>query len=440
MQSFFLKCAIRFCSGLKNYNRKTFSGETMKVKPLLAMLALPLAISSAYADEISSAPTITVSGFGTAAYTLSNTEDAEFARPNQLNGVKKDAKSGPDSNFGIQATAKFNDMFSVTGQGLVRKVVTDEFVGEIAWAFAKAKVSDNVSFRLGRIGLPVYMISDVRNVGYANTMIRPPVEMYSQVPLEHVDGADVVYQNSFGDTTFTAQLALGTTSEKNKGGYTVEAGKLSSINLVAEHGPFTFRFGRTDTTINIEDSANITKVAGGLRKYGANPALNTAYGLNAAANSIEVKDTKASFTSVGMVMDWKNIVVQAEFGKRASDSLSIADTSSWYTMFGYRIGKFLPYYNYGSSKQDSPRSIASLPTNPLNPLYALTVGANALASQAAIQTSNSIGLRWDFYKSAALKVQMDRFSPEQGPGTFVNAKPTFKGPVNVYAVAIDFVF
>jgi hypothetical protein len=150
------------------------------------------------------------------------------------------------------------------------------------------------------------------------------------------------------------------------------------------------------------------------------------------------------------VIDWKNIVVQTEFGKRASESLSIADTSSWYTMFGYRIGKFLPYYNYGSSKQDSPRSIASLPTNPLNPLYQLTVGANALASQAAIQTSNSIGLRWDFYKSAALKVQIDRFSPEQGSGTFVNANgysqgyetktPTFKGPVNVYAVAIDFVF
>jgi hypothetical protein len=422
--------------------KKHFFGETMKVQPLLAILALPFAISAAYAEDISSAPTISISGFGTAAYTVSNTEDAEFARPNQLNGVKKDAKSGPDSNFGIQATAKFNDMFSVTGQGLVRKVVVDEFVGEIAWAFVKAKVSDNFSFRAGRIGLPVYMISDVRNVGYANTMLRPPVEMYSQVPLEHVDGADVVYQKSFGDTALTAQLALGITSEKNKSGFTVDAKKLSSINLVAENGPFTFRFGRTDTTITIEDSANINAVVGRLRgaaaQPGIGPVIDKLYGLNAAANSIEVKDTKSSFTSVGFAMDWKNIVAQAEFGKRDTDSLSIADTSSWYTMVGYRIGKFLPYYNYGSSKQDSPRSIASLPTS--GALAPLTAGATSILSTAAIQTSNSIGLRWDFYKSAALKIQIDRFSPEQGAGTFVNPKPTFKGPVNVYAVAIDFVF
>lgn len=420
----------------------------MKVQPLLAMLALPFAISSAYAEDISGAPTISISGFGTAAYTFSDTDDAEFARPNQLNGVKKKPKAGPDSNFGIQATAKFNDMFSVTGQGLVRKVVVDEFVGEIAWAFVKAKVSDNFSFRAGRIGLPVYMISDVRNVGYANTMLRPPVEMYSQVPLEHVDGVDVLYQKSFGDTALTAQLALGITSEKNKSGFTVDAKKLSSINLVAENGPFTLRFGRTDTTLNIEDSASFNAVVGGLRKFGANPALDAAYGLNAAANSLEVKDTHGSFTSLGLGVDWKNFIVQAEYGKRDTDSLSVADTSSWYTMFGYRIGKFLPYYNHASVKQDSPRSIASLPTSgplPLAPalqaqLLGVSAGANALVSAGSIQTSNSIGLRWDFYKSAALKIQIDRFSPEQGAGTFVNAKPTFTGPVNVYAVAIDFVF
>lgn len=420
----------------------------MKVQPLLAILALPLAISSAYAEEISSAPTITISGFGTAAYTASNSEDAEFIRPNQLKGVKKDAKAGVDSNFGIQATAKFNNMFSVTGQGLVRKVVVDEFVGEIAWAFAKAKLSEEWSVRGGRIGLPVYMISDYRNVGYANTMLRPPVEMYSQVPLESVDGVDVVYQKSFGDTSITAQLAFGQTSIKSRSQYTVDATKLSSIHLVAENGPFTLRFGRTDTTLNIEDSAAVNAIVGGLRTFGANPALNAAFGLNAAANSLEVKDTHGSFTSLGLGVDWKNFIVQAEYGKRDTDSLTVSDTSSWYTMFGYRIGKFLPYYNHASVKQDSPRAIASLPTSgplPLPPLQqaqllGLSAGANALASAAPIQTSDSIGLRWDFYKSAALKVQIDRFSPEQGSGTFINAKPSFKGPVNVYSVAIDFVF
>ncbi|MDO9193024.1 MAG: hypothetical protein Q7U12_09010, partial [Undibacterium sp.] len=151
----------------------------MKLKPVLAMLVLPLAISSAYAEDIISMPTFTFSGFGTVAMTKTNTDDAEFARPNQLRGVKTDAKNSVDSNFGFQATAKFNDWLSFTGQGLVRKNVTDDFGAELAWAFAKAKVSDNLTLRAGRIGMPVFMISDYRNVGYTNTMIRPPIEMYT---------------------------------------------------------------------------------------------------------------------------------------------------------------------------------------------------------------------------------------------------------------------
>jgi hypothetical protein len=31
-------------------------------------------------------------------------------------------------------------------------------------------------------------------------------------------------------------------------------------------------------------------------------------------------------------------------------------------------------------------------------------------------------------------------SPDNGNGVFINAKPGFKGPVNVFAAAVDFVF
>ncbi|MDE2428115.1 MAG: hypothetical protein KGM99_05260 [Burkholderiales bacterium] len=387
-------------------------------------MAMSSAFSSAWADDGTS---ITVSGFGTAALTRSNTSDAEFARPNQLAGVTTGAKTGVDSNFGIQATAKVNNWLSFTGQGLVRKNVTDEFGAELAWAFVKAKVSDQLSVRVGRMGLPVYMISDYRNVGYANTMLRPPIEMYSQVILESLDGVDGIYQTAVGDTNVTAQLSYGVTDSDSRSDYTAKFRKLSSINVVLENGPFTVRFGRVDTNVTVDNSANLNTLVSGLSKYG----------FTSAANSIAVNDTKASFTSLGLGVDWKNIVVQAEYGKRKSASLAIADTTSWYTMFGYRMGAFLPYFTHASATQDSPRTVAGTPT--AGPLLAYTVGANGLASASPIQTSNSIGMRWDFYKSAALKVQIDRISPD-GAGTFINAKPGFQGPVTVVAAGIDFVF
>jgi hypothetical protein len=55
------------------------------------------------------------------------------------------------------------------------------------------------------------------------------------------------------------------------------------------------------------------------------------------------------------------------------------------------------------------------------------------------QTTDSIGVRWDFTTSAALKVQVDRIKPQTN-GQFINVQPGFKGPVTVGAVALDFVF
>lgn len=397
----------------------------MKLTPFIALLAMTSAVSAAWADDTSN---VTISGFGTAALTRGNSSDAEFARPNQLAGVTSSAKTGVDSNFGIQVTAKMNDWLSFTGQGLVRKNVTDNFGAELAWAFAKAKVNDNLNLRLGRVGLPVYMISDYRNVGYANTMIRPPVEMYTQVTLESLDGIDALYQTNFGDTAVTAQVTYGVTDADNRGGFTAKFKNVSSVNIVAENGPFTFRFGRVDAKVTVDNSTNLNTLVSGLNKFG----------FATAANAIAVNDTKASFTSVGLGVDWKNFVVQAEYGKRSSASLSIADTTSWYTMFGYRTGSFLPYFVHASATQDSPRTVAGLPTS--GPLLPYTLGANGLASASPIQTSNSIGVRWDFHKSAALKLQLDRMSPDNGPGVFINAKPGFKGPVTVFAAAVDFVF
>jgi hypothetical protein len=189
-------------------------GGNMKLKTLTALTAMSLAASAVWADDSSN---VSISGFGTAALTRTNTSDAEFARPNQLAGVTTDAKTGVDSNFGIQVTAKATDWLSFTGQGLVRKNVTDNFGAELTWAFAKAKVNDQLSVRVGRMGLPVYMISDYRNVGYANTMLRPPVEMYTQVILESIDGIDGTYQTSVGETNVTAQLAYGVTENESPG-------------------------------------------------------------------------------------------------------------------------------------------------------------------------------------------------------------------------------
>ncbi|XLZ70960.1 porin [Massilia sp. SR12] len=371
-------------------------------------------------------PSVTISGFGTAAITSTDTDDAEFIRPNQAAGVKKDWRTGPDSNFGLQATMKVNDMISLTAQGLVRKDGIDHYRAQAAWAFAKFKVNDELSFRVGRMGAPIYMISDFRNVGYANTMLRPPAEVYRQVTLDNFDGVDLLYQRSFGDTSLSVQLGTGR-ADTEQPAQDVEFRKMLLLHVVAENGPFTVRFGRAQADFSVKKNPTLSGLLTTLRSVG----------LASVADMMPLTDVRGTFTSVGGTVDWKNIVLQAEYAQRRTDTLIVHDTNSWYAMGGYRIGKFLPYYYHGSIKQKSMRSVPGLPTT--GPLAPISAGVNGLA-KAGLQTSDALGVRWDFYKSLALKVQVDHIKPKDGAGAFINAKPGFNGSVNVYAVALDFVF
>lgn len=408
---------------------KQGKGYHMKLKPIVVLLALSFAATSAFAEDTNNGgPTLTVSGFGTAALTTTNNDQAQFARPNQPSGVGTNVGAGVDSDFGVQLTGKINPWLSLVAQGLVNKDASDSYGGELTWAFAKFKINDDWNIRVGRMELPVYMISDYQNVGYANTMIRPPVEMYTQVTVQNIDGADAIYQHSFGDTTFTAQFGVGSSNSQNSGGFDIKFRDLTALNLVLENGPFTVRFGRVDTKFTVDTLASLNAEV---------TALNS-LGFTQQANELNINSVHGSFTSLGASMDWKDIVAQAEYGKRKTDVLTVPDTTSWYTMVGYRIGKFLPYYNHAAARQDSATTVSGIPNIPqLAPLIA---GADAFASAAPKQSTNSIGVRWDFYKSVDFKFQIDRVSPDSGGGTFVHAQPGFTGPVTVYAAGIDFVF
>jgi hypothetical protein len=415
----------------------------MKKRIIASALALSFAVPCAFAQDASA---VRISGFGTGALAWTNTDKAEFARPNQASGAKKDVTTGVDSNFGIQADYAVNNWLSVTGQGLVRKDAQDDFGAELSWAFAKAKLSDDVSFRVGRIGVPAFMISDYRNVGYANTMLRPPAEMYSQMLFNTVDGADVTWQHSFGDTTYTAQFAAGKSKVDIAGGPTLDGRRLTALNLVAEHGPLTVRFGRVDGRLTLTGPASLTMLLNSLNMVAAGYKIPQAAQL---ATDISVRDKKASFTSLGASLDWNGIVVQSEYAKRKTDSY-INDTTSWYVMGGYRIGKFLPFYSHaklsidGSVHNGMPAVCPAGYPAACTPTLAALSGAVAALPYTGVsqgeQQTDTIGVRWDFYRSLALKVQFDHVRPNKGSGLLINAQPGFKGPVNVGAVALDFVF
>ena len=48
-----------------------------------------------------------------------------------------------------------------------------EYIPTFEWAFLKWQALPSLYVRAGRMGAPFFMISDFRDVGYANTTVRP---------------------------------------------------------------------------------------------------------------------------------------------------------------------------------------------------------------------------------------------------------------------------
>lgn len=398
-----------------------------------AVLAALSAIPQAHAGALDDG-NLTISGFGTLGVARSNSDTAQFARYNQAEGVGDSARLGLDTNLGLQATYKMNDWLSGTVQVLTRRGPEGNFNTDLTWGFLKARINDEWSVRVGRVVTPTFLISDYQNVGYANTMIRPPIELYAQNPIENSDGADINFQRAFGDLNFTAQAFVGVSRGKlyiasNAGGVAKYRAPDAGISVSGEYGPFVVRaaHARADLEFNRLDSldglsATLSRV--GFAQLGSD--LNFRGG------------KKIAFSSVGMTMDWNNILLQSEYAqRRAKEPVYLADTNSWYVMTGYRIGKFLPYYSHASVKGAGnsvtvPAALARVPA--LN-----NAVGTLIASQS--QSTDLVGVRWDFAKSMALKVQVDRVKPKAKSGYLIHAPAagTTK-TVTVVAAGLDFVF
>ncbi|MCK9686107.1 hypothetical protein [Scleromatobacter humisilvae] len=404
----------------------------MKLTPLLSAAlagACGLASNAAHADATSWDPSWAFSGFGTVGYVETNTDAGLYSGPGQAGGASKEGTLGVDSKLGAQVNAKANNVFSATVQAISQRNGDGNFKPAIEWAFVKAQVTPGLSLRAGRIGAPLFAVSDFRSIGYSNLWLRTPIDVYGQVPFSHFDGGDAIYQDTVGSTTLTAQL-FGGKSDSVADGLPVHVKKEVGLNVTAEFdNGITLRVGRVQGKLTV-DSASVNGLLAILR---TTPFAGV-------ADQMDADDKDASFTGVGAAYDQGNWIANAEFTKRKTSSY-VSSTTGWEATLGYRVGKFTPYATVSQLKLDSTNVNNDIPTSvpALAPLAAAV--DTVLFRQNLAQKTDSIGMRWDAWKNIDVKAQFDRIKPTQnGTGLFNRVNTTLPSSVNVYSVAVDFVF
>lgn len=418
---------------------------------LILSTAIALALASAAAKSEDFSDRISVRGFGTVGVAHATVEGADVVGNAFMTdgaGHTREWDARTDSRFATQANIAFTDKLSFTVQALSQYRYDHSFMPQIEWANLKYSFTPNFYARIGRIALPTYMVSDSRLVGYANTWVRPPEEVYRLSSITNNDGVDLSYVFSAGSLRNSMQAFYGTYESKMADGKT-KAESIWGANYLIESGAAAFRASYIRMNLTLE-SKQLNQLIGGFAQFagfaGGFGLSSQAAQANALVAKYAVEDMGLSFLSVGAMYDTGPWFASAELIDFGGDSV-ISDARSGYVMGGARFGKFTPYAIVAKVKGEVEAE-SGISTTGLGPLASgaatLNAGINQMLSQIqGSQESAAIGLRWDAWNNIALKAQYNYVElGENSAGKLGNIQPGFErgGNYSLYSLTVDYIF
>jgi len=414
----------------------------------LTLLAGPVAAAPTW-----SSPTLGFHAFGTLGAVRSDQDDADvvsnvYMQPNGAGHTRR-WDFGLDSKLGGQVDADFRNGWSAVLQGVTKHRYDNSWTPEIEWANVKYQLTPALSIRGGRTVAPTFMLSDTANVGYANPWVRGPQELYSLVPITHLDGVDLAWNILLGPATNVLQASFGANTFDAIDGLEISGRGAWILSNTLEYSFVTLRVGylRVDLTFESDQLAALT---GGLAGLG-NTLTESGFPVAgqravALAGRYDVDDTPIEIFSAGLRLSPGNWLLLAE-GARTTHAGLIPKTQAGYVTGGYRLGRLQPYVTWATLDSETHRPSSVPPSGLPAPLAAAVNAANgglaaALWAAAPSQNSIALGLRWDVLDGTAVKVEYQHIDLENGsPGRFGNVQPGFRpgGNADLFSFSVDFV-
>jgi hypothetical protein len=419
-----------------------------------AILWCPATVRAA--EEDPTASMFSLHGFGTLGLVYSDARDADFVgSPFQPNGAgySQSWAAGVDSKVGLQLGANFTDQLSAIVQVVSQHLYDNTWRPQLQWAHLKYQLTPDFSIQAGRSVAAPFMLSDTALVGYTYPWIRPPLELYGELPVSNQDGVDANYHLHVGIVAQSLSVSYGQTHVELADGGEVSARKFLQASDALEIGSLTVRVGYSSLRATT-DIPSLDPLFAGFSQFGAaasSAGLSTvgaqASALGALYSSRESSAYAFSMVTAGVNYDPGNWLLMSEWAKTESDGL-LQGSTAWYLTAGYRFAQFTPFLTLGGVKSNSNVD-PGIATAQLPPMLAAEAAAldggltDALRNFSPSQTDVTVGIRWDVFKDIDLKLQYDRVRlGANSNGRLENAQPGFlPGPdVNAVSLAMDFVF
>lgn len=317
--------------------------------------------------------------------------------------------------FGLQGLFSITDSTNITMQLVGRGA--DNWEPKIEWAYISHQFSPNFTARAGKMRLPLFMYSDSLEVGYAQPWIRPPEEVYGEIPVTSYTGIDGIYDFNFDNSTLSLQVNVGESRE--------------DIALSGQ-----------EVTLVIDDL-----IGGSLTWTDFVWTLRSNFSTSTVSTGGNELDT--AFYGIGGSYNNGSLQVISEFIRLDIDGPT-PDTDAGYVTVAYTIGDFTPYATYSiretKDNDERPYSrefIFAAISNPQSPLFGNTDAIALSDVNNAERSAYSLGVRWDVLSNVALKFDVTHAGNFGDTGGDLNGN---LGPeilyddVNLYSIKLDAAF
>lgn len=371
-----------------------------------------------------------ISGFARLVGGVLGTDEARYQ------GYDDSVSVSSFSLAAVQADYQFTDYLSGSAQVLYH--TSENRDSGIEWLYLSFEPTEALQLKAGRLRTPALFYSDVQDVGYAYPWVLAPQQLYSAYIFTRYEGANLRYRFAWDNMQFELEGYWGHFDDE------ISSGDLSLdlhvenlnglIGLVRFGNGLSIRLATMDAPETDINMAQLDLLQQGLQVAGFEKLARMVSLEGSSRNymaSISYEGLEWFATAEGTTLD--------------SEIDALAELQSYYVMAGRYLGDFQVFATLAASSYCLNEIDNTIPSGLSPELDQLYYGVEIL--KATLPTdelrSFSLGTRWDFRPSMALKAEITWLDGESGKSSFYDVTSIQEGfdrDTTLYQVAWEWVF
>jgi len=421
----------------------------MHVKTTIYLVGIVISCLSSltsHAFEIDSS-TFRINGFGSLGLTKSDSDLIAVRNNVTQKGVFDEWSTGLDSNLGLQLNYAPTDKLKFALQLVAASRPDHSLNRAIQWAYLDYELTPKLELRLGRTGTNAFLLSDYKNVGYAQLWTHAPVEFYGQFSTDFGEGISLIHKTPIADGMLRTQVWL---NQSKLSYYSGSAGEEIGIDIEPTYGVTmswendVWTYNATFFSVHFNDKKEDYKEFQQL----LTAVLPIWPQINPLIDEITLDNSTAHYYGLGISYNKNDWTIQSELGLSETESSVVNNARSAYVLVGHRFNKVTPYIVASIAKNDAVK----VPAYNANPFLPAATNAAVLALQQSTQLfadyfhkdqkSLSLGVRWDIKPKVALKAQWERTWVGPHGGTMLMQKLPLDNTESIdrFTLKVDFLY